>query len=292
MSERSFSRILDENARDKYRQELIGNIEDQLEEIYDGSVGLTTYIVTGGTPLTPDDTKGFEDMLRDVGDCDYLFLMIDSPGGDAETALRTIRLYRQTCEEFKTIVPDMAKSAATQICLGSNEILMGRNSELGPIDPLIRYRNQSVRAKSILNAMENLAVWEEKWDWSGAALNAIASNFDPHLIQQAEDSVEYIEERATEISIGMIDEDVEDPDSRAEQIVNELMEARTHGRSINIEEADEIGLNVRDLRDGDTSGLWDNIWEYYLRTNAYVREDIDSPAKVLDTCNETLVYIN
>lgn len=292
MSERSFSRILDENTQDKYRQELIRDIENQLEEIVGASVGVTTYMVDGGAPLTPDDTKGFEDMLRDVGGNEYLFLIIDSPGGDAETALRVIRLYRQTSESYKTIVPDRAKSAATQICLGSNEVFMGRNSELGPIDPLIRFRSQRVRAKTILNAVENLAKWEEQWEMSQTAIGAIAGNFDPHLIQQAEDSIDYIEERATEIAQGMLDEDEESPDEAARNIVNNLMEARTHGRSINIEEAEEIGLNVFDLRSSEYTDLWDNIWEYYLRTASYVREDIGAPAKVLDTCNETLVFVS
>jgi len=292
MSERSFSRILDENTQDKYRQELIGNIEERLEDIVDGSVGVTTYMVDGGAPLTPDDTKGFEDMLRDVGDNDYTFLIIDSPGGDAETALRVIRLYRQTSDSYKTIVPDRAKSAATQICLGSNEIFMGRNSELGPIDPLIRYRSQRVRAKTILNAVENLANWEEEWDMSQTAIGAIAGNFDPHLIQQAEDSIEYIEDRSSEIAQGMLDDDEDNPDELAMEMVNNLMEARTHGRSINIEEAEDIGLNVFDLRPSEYSELWDEIWEYYLRTASYVREDINAPAKVMDTCNETLVFVS
>lgn len=292
MSERSFSRILDENTQDKYRQELIQDIENQLEEIVGGSVGLTTYMVDGGAPLTPDDTKGFEDMLRDVGGNDYIFLMLDSPGGDAETALRVIRLYRQTNESYKTIVPDRAKSAATQICLGSNQIFMGRNSELGPIDPLIRFRNQRVRAKTILNAVGNLSTWEQEWDMSPTAIRAIAANFDPHLIQQAEDSIEYIEERASEIAQGMIDDGVSDPDQEARNIVNDLMEARTHGRSINIEEAEDIGLNIYDLRPDGYTGLWDNIWEYYLRSASYVREDVGAPAKIMDTCNETLVFVS
>lgn len=291
MSDRSFSKVLDENANNKYRQEIVAQIETQLEDVMDGSVGLTTYMSVGGAPLIPDDTKGFEDMLREADGNDYTFLMINSPGGDAETALRVIRLYREFSDSYKAIVPDMAKSAATQICLGANEIFMGRNSELGPIDPLIRYRNQRVRAKTLLNATENLHIWEEEWDLSPAVVNAIASNFDPHILQQAQDSIDYVEERATEIASGMIDEE-EDPDERANEIVDALMESRTHGKSINISEADQIGLNVFDLRDEEFDGLWNDIWEYYLRTESTVREDVASPCRVMDTPEETLMFVD
>jgi ClpP class serine protease len=36
------------------------------------------------------------------------------------------------------IVPKMAKSAATMVCLGADSIGMSRTSELGPIDPQIK----------------------------------------------------------------------------------------------------------------------------------------------------------
>ena len=32
-------------------------------------------------------------------------------------------------------MPNKAKSAATMVCLGASEILMGPSSELGPVDP-------------------------------------------------------------------------------------------------------------------------------------------------------------
>jgi len=146
--------------------------------------------------------------------------------------------------------------------------------------------------KQLLNSVENLANWEEEWDMSATAINAIASNFNPHLIQQAEDSIEYIEDRSSEIAQGMLDDDEDNPDELAMEMVNNLMEAQTHGKSINIEEAEDIGLNVFDLRPSEYSELWDNIWEYYLRTASYVREDINAPATVMDTCNETLVFVS
>lgn len=67
-----------------------------------------------------------------------LFLVISSGGGRIEPAY----LISKTCKslsknKFSVAVPRRAKSAATLICLGADEIHMGLMSELGPIDPQI-----------------------------------------------------------------------------------------------------------------------------------------------------------
>lgn len=67
-----------------------------------------------------------------------ILLIIHSNGGGIEPAY----LISKTCKKlanacFKVAVPRRAKSAATLICLGADEIHMGQMSELGPIDPQI-----------------------------------------------------------------------------------------------------------------------------------------------------------
>jgi ATP-dependent protease ClpP protease subunit len=66
------------------------------------------------------------------------FVVIDSRGGSVEPAY----LISKTCkrlskDRFVVAVPRKAKSAATLLCLGADEIHMGLMSELGPIDPQI-----------------------------------------------------------------------------------------------------------------------------------------------------------
>jgi len=49
-------------------------------------------------------------------DCDPnrpLHLLLASPGGDGETAIRMVRSIQARCSELTLIIPDMAKSAAT-----------------------------------------------------------------------------------------------------------------------------------------------------------------------------------
>jgi ClpP class serine protease len=48
-----------------------------------------------------------------------------------------LRAVHSRCRRLVVVVPDQAKSAATLIALGADEILMGPASDLGPIDPQI-----------------------------------------------------------------------------------------------------------------------------------------------------------
>lgn len=65
-----------------------------------------------------------------------ILLVVQSRGGSIEPAyLASKALKRLSKQKFVAVVPRRAKSAATLICLGADEIHMGVMSELGPIDP-------------------------------------------------------------------------------------------------------------------------------------------------------------
>jgi hypothetical protein len=66
-----------------------------------------------------------------------LDLVVHSPGGSATAAEQIVNYLRTQFDSIRVIVPLQAKSAATMIALGADEIVMGRFSELGPIDPQI-----------------------------------------------------------------------------------------------------------------------------------------------------------
>lgn len=90
-------------------------------------------------------------------------LIIHSGGGQIEPAY----LLSKSCKKlsnskFVVAIPRKAKSAATLISLGADEIHMGLMSELGPIDPQIG----SFPALSISNALEKIAKLSEKFPQS------------------------------------------------------------------------------------------------------------------------------
>lgn len=88
--------------------------------------------------IFPDGITLLEDLIFDASPEQDLHLLLDSPGGDGETAIRMLQSIQARCRELTVIVVDRAKSAATLIGLGAHHLLMGPTSDLGPIDPQFR----------------------------------------------------------------------------------------------------------------------------------------------------------
>ena len=82
---------------------------------------LIVYIAKIGnqrSSINPDDIAPIGSMLASCGYVDNLDLMIHSPGGSGVTAEKIVAMCRSyTKKEFRVIVPNMAKSAATMISL-------------------------------------------------------------------------------------------------------------------------------------------------------------------------------
>lgn len=104
--------------------------------------------------IFPDSVTYFEDLLFDADPDQDLHMMLASPGGDGEVAVRLARAAQSRCREFTVLVPDQAKSAATILALGAHHILMGPTSDLGPVDPQFRLGNSLVSAKDMIEAVE------------------------------------------------------------------------------------------------------------------------------------------
>ncbi|MGC2109003.1 MAG: hypothetical protein WA655_05760 [Candidatus Korobacteraceae bacterium] len=67
-----------------------------------------------------------------------LEILIHSPGGHANVAYRLAKYFRGHCKTLNVIVPMMAKSAATLMCLNADSVFMGEFVELGPLDAQLR----------------------------------------------------------------------------------------------------------------------------------------------------------
>jgi hypothetical protein len=65
---------------------------------------------------------------------DEIDVILQSPGGLAESGYRTIRTLRKAFEKVNIVVPFWAKSAATLIALGGSQIIFNEFGEFGPLD--------------------------------------------------------------------------------------------------------------------------------------------------------------
>ena len=91
--------------------------------------------------------------------CDFdeekdILLMLGSRGGRIEPAyLASKNCKAKAKNRFVVAIPRRAKSAATLLALGADEIHMGSMSELGPIDPQLG----NIPAQALSNALKTLA---------------------------------------------------------------------------------------------------------------------------------------
>jgi hypothetical protein len=97
-------------------------------------------------------------MLETCQQSKKIVLMIDSLGGDAKSAFQLAKLLRRYCGGFVAVIPRFAKSAATLLTLGADEIILGRCAELGPLDTQIynSQRNGYIPVLDKVKALERL----------------------------------------------------------------------------------------------------------------------------------------
>lgn len=196
-----------------------------------------------------------------------LDIFLFSLGGDPDAAYKIAKMCRQHCKnKLSVIIPFMAKSAATLLAIGTDEIVMGPPSELGPIDPQIFDKSSenwgAVQAiRDCIDFLENRFRESKDMDKTMLVLMPILDKLNPFVIGNYERAVKMSKQYA-EILLrnGML----KNKDTcLLNEVVCKLSEVYySHGYAINANEAkNELMLNVESIEDGE---LWGLIWRLFL----------------------------
>ncbi|MFQ5735144.1 MAG: hypothetical protein ACE5KM_24690, partial [Planctomycetaceae bacterium] len=163
----------------------------------DGSRRIAVYFARPDRSLTQHDILPFSSMLKSIGAVGDLDLVVVSNGGDGMAAEKMLALCRRYCSgKLRVVVPLYAKSAATLIALGADEIVMGETSELGPIDAQVFIiqdnADQQVSADNFLRARDHCL--KELGSGDSARVEAAQiqlSLLSPAFIQHCEDLMNF-----------------------------------------------------------------------------------------------------
>ena len=294
-SDEVLSRVIREHdlfgAQREKRVDLLTKLEEHEKDKKTGFFGFL-----GPDAIDAGDIPAIGDALMSLGELDQLNLIIDSPGGDGTTAEKIIELCRSYCKEFRVIVPNRAKSAATIIALGADEIVMGLCSELGPIDAqipvIVGGIPHYISAQSFIDARNTL---EERYKTAikgkedGKPFLQQMLTLDQPFIDHCEKLMAFSREVAKKyLEKHMFAKTT--PAKRKPLIKNivrclsSVEEFQVHGRMINANAAKtELKLNVRVL--AKDSEYWKDLWNYYVRANV----QISSGGKLIETKNEILI---
>lgn len=82
-------------------------------------------------------------------EAEQLYLVIQSRGGDPHSAVAIMNVLDKSFSKISTIIPRYAKSSATLMALGTDEIYMNSGSALGPLDLQIEHHRDGSRISAL-----------------------------------------------------------------------------------------------------------------------------------------------
>jgi len=253
------------------RKELITKIENKLK----GKVVVYfSSFLDESAMMSDKDAEMIESLLAVEHSGGKVILILNSAGGSGLAAERIVNVCRSySGGQFEVIVTHMAKSAATLICFGASQLYMSPTAELGPVDPQVKYKNDATGEYDWISAQEYIRSYEQLMQ---KAISGEAKRIETLVQQLARYDARYIEQLKSaqalseSISIkllksGMMSQlSVEKIKERISPFLLQE-EAYSHGRMINMAEAKDKGIRIREIP--LRSLLWNWLWELYIRAN-------------------------
>lgn len=203
------------------------------------------WLRTPGAPnsiVNDQDMNAFMNAVHGLNKTKGLDLILHTPGGDL-AATESIINYLHTIfnNDVRAFIPQISMSAGTIIALSCKEIVMGKQSSLGPIDPQMG----GVACQSVIEEFEN-AVNEVKMNPASAAIwQVIFSKYTPTFITACKKAIQWSEKL-------MIDylEKVYGTGFNITPVKDLFLNNKnsfTHARHLPKDVCKEVGLNITDL---------------------------------------------
>lgn len=230
---------------------------------YEEAVGANLIVVID--QIFPRNMALLEELIFDCSPELPLHVLLASPGGDGETAIRMVRSMQSRCSELTILVPDMAKSAATLLCLGADRILMGPAGDLGPVDPQFQIGGRNLAsAKEIVAAIDEAERRVKESPETFPLFSGLLADVNMLMVEQARSALDRTEALVRE-ALGCCR-------SRTPEQVEELTtilkaplieEPTSHSAVIDARAAAGFGLPVESF--DPTSQRWSHIWGLWTR---------------------------
>jgi len=206
-----------------------------------------------GTSINDLDKNAFMTTIHELDKSKGLDLILHTPGGDLAATESLVEYLRSIFgTNVRAIIPQLAMSAGTMISCSCREIIMGKNSSLGPIDPQFNgfsahgvVEEFETAKREIASDRNTIPVWQ-----------VILSKYHPTFIGDCEKAIKWSEELGLNwLETGMF---ANDPQSKikAKAVCDFLSNhdvTKNHARHFSYDVLKKIGLNISLLEDlGDT----------------------------------------
>jgi len=215
--------------------------------------------------IFPENLTYLEELLFDCDAARPLHVLLASPGGDGETAIRMVRSMQSRCSTLTVLLPDMAKSAATLMCLGADEIIMGPGGDLGPVDPQFQIGSRALAsAKEIVRAIDEAEERITKNPDTFPLFAALLADVNMLMVEQARSALDRtgaLVEEALSCNHGRKRRDVK---ALAKRLQAPLIDdPASHSAVIPVAAAQAFGLPA--VATDPSSREWALIWSLWTR---------------------------
>lgn len=194
--------------------------------------------------INDKDKSAFMANIHGLDRTKGLDLILHTPGGDVAATESIIDYLRSMFNgDIRAVVPQISMSGGTMIALSCRQIIMGKQSNLGPIDPQFG----GIAAQAVLDEFE-LAKKEIRQNPHSAILwQTIISKYHPTFLIACKQSIEW----ATKIAKDALQKNmcIETPEKIGrilEVFANHSMQ-KSHARHISMDECKDAGLDIIEM---------------------------------------------
>lgn len=238
--------------------------------------------------INDEDKNGFMTTVHHLDRTKGLDLILHTPGGGiAATQSIVTYLHKMFDSDIRAFVPQIAMSAGTIIACCCKEIWMGKQSNLGPIDPQMR----GIPAHGVLQEFKR-ALKEIKRDSSRIVIwQQIIGQYRPTFIGQCENAIKWSNDFVQQQLTDHMFAGLADRKKRAKAITKALSsypKTKSHDRHFEMEDCERLGLNIKHLESDAT--LQDLVLTVH---HCYMHMLMNTPAfKVIENHNGVAIVKN
>ena len=226
--------------------------------------------------ITREDINGFMNALYEAPTDRGLVLILHTPGGDPNAVESIVEYLHAKFDRIEVIVPYLAMSGGAMISLAGDLLLLGKQSQLGPIDPQLVTDNKVHSARAIQEGFDRAREDIEKDTRLAHLWAPILQNMGPSLVVAADKALKYSQELVVNwLYKRMLRDTTDDKERRARaSIIAAYFNAEgtcdhgqvhVHGQRIGATKLKELGLKLEFLED-DQDLQNDVLTAYHLMT--------------------------
>lgn len=197
------------------------------------------------TDINDNDMNGFMNTVRGL-DCENgLDLGLHTPGGSPMAAEAIVKYLRSKFgKNIRVIVPHMAMSAGTMIACSAKEIIMGKQSSLGPIDPQLN----GIPAYSIQSEFEDAKIDLANGTQNFNYWRLLLSKYPAAYVKMAMDAIALSDTLLREwLGSCMLEDAASETIEKVCNSLNEHVDSKAHARHFDASFCKSIGLHIIDL---------------------------------------------